>query len=187
MTKLTRQAGGVAAAAVVVLAWAAGLGRVSAAPSAPKAEAQRAAVLKAITDCRAVATPDARLACYDKAVDAFDTAEAKGQVIVVDREQVQAVRRQSFGFNIPSIAIFAKGARPDELDRVTIELSSAHQGGDGKWVMISKDDAVWRQTDDQTLALDPHAGSSVMIKNGVLGSFFCSVDKQVPMRCVRDH
>jgi hypothetical protein len=175
----------------VGLAIVAGLGAAwtpaSAAPAAPKVEAQQAAVLKAITDCRTVDTPEARLACYDKAVDAFDKAEAKGQVIVVDREQVQAVRRQSFGFNIPSIAAFSKGARPEELDRVTIELRSAHQSGDGKWVMTSKDDAVWRQTDDQTLAMDPHSGSTVMIKNGVLGSFFCTVDKQVPLRCVRDH
>jgi hypothetical protein len=178
-----QRAGGLAIVAALGAAWT----TASAAPSAPKVEAQRAAVLKAITDCRAVTTAEDRLACYDKAVDAFDKAEAKGQVIVVDREQVQAVRRQSFGFNIPSIAIFSKGARPEELDRVTIELRSAHQSGDGKWVMTSTDDAVWRQTDDQALAMDPHAGSTVMIKNGMLGSFFCTVDKQVPMRCMRDH
>ena len=57
----------------------------------------RAAVVQSLTDCRKIPAADARLACYDKAADAFDQAQAQGQVVVVDREQVRTVRRQAFG------------------------------------------------------------------------------------------
>ncbi len=54
-----QRAGGLSIVAALGAAWT----TASAAPSAPKVEAQRAAVLKAITDCRAVTTAEDRLAC----------------------------------------------------------------------------------------------------------------------------
>src|SRR4051812_1363572 len=69
----------------------------------------RAAAFKAVTDCRAVSDPNARLACYDEAVSRLDQAESSGQVVVLDREAAKEVKRQAFGFSIPSISLFSKG------------------------------------------------------------------------------
>ncbi len=147
----------------------------------------RAAAVQAISDCRKVADKDARLTCYDKAADSFDQAQAQGQLVVVDREQVRTVRRQSFGFNIPSISIFSRNAPKEEpIDKVTVELASVHQAVDGRWVMVTTDDAVWRQTDTDPFGAEPRQGSKMAIRKGLLGSFFCKVNGQTAIRCARD-
>jgi hypothetical protein len=70
-------------------------------------------------DCRKLTDNAARLACYDQAAAALDQAEAKGDVVVVDREQARKVRKQAFGFTLPSISIFAKGESQEEVDNST--------------------------------------------------------------------
>lgn len=153
-------------------------------PSAP--DVSHAAVVQAISDCRKVADRDARLDCYDKAAGAFDQAQAQGQVVVVDREQVKTVRRQSFGFNIPSIAIFTHGPREEPINNLTVQLASGAQGADGKWRLTTTEDAVWRQIDSNELYNPPHQGSTMAIRTALLGSFFCKIDGQSAIRCVRE-
>ncbi len=154
--------------------------------AAPATEQRRAAVLEALTLCRKDADSARRLACYDKAAGALDEAEAKGQVVVLDRDQVRTVKRQAFGLSLPSISLFSSRPGGDErVDRVTYALKSAVQGGDGKWVFQTVEGASWVQTDDERLGSDPHAGSQMLVRHGALSSYFCKVDGQLALRCQR--
>src|SRR5713101_2264957 len=47
----------------------------------------RAPVVQTVLDCRKLEDGVQRLACYDKAVDTMAQAEAKGDLVTVDREQ----------------------------------------------------------------------------------------------------
>lgn len=147
----------------------------------------RSAVVQALSDCRKLTDDAARLACYDKAAGAFDQAESKGQVVVIDREQVKEVRRQAFGFNLPTLHIFDRGgAKPEDVvDHLDLEIDSAGHNAQGRWVFTASNGAVWRLTDDQEFASDPHKGSKLLVKNGALGGYFCKVDGQPQARCVR--
>ncbi len=147
--------------------------------------AKRTAVAQAISDCRKVSDKDARLDCYDKAADAFEQAQVKGQVVVVDREQVRQVKQQAFGFNLPSLNLFARGPKEEAVDNVSVKLASAHPDAHGKWVMVTEDGAVWLQSDDNELFNPPRAGSTLAIRRASLGSFFCKVDGQSSIRCAR--
>jgi hypothetical protein len=158
----------------------------SAASRAPAPDPTHAAVVQAISDCRKIAENAARLACFDQAASALDQAQAQGKVVVVDSDQVKAVRRQSFGFNIPSIALFSHSGKEDPMDKVTVELTGGHTGPDGRWRFTTVDDAVWRQTDSDELYNPPHQGSSMVIRKAALGSFFCKIDGQSAIRCVRE-
>ncbi|WP_174300886.1 hypothetical protein [Caulobacter sp. S45] len=162
---------------------AAGALPASARPASPTANP--AAVAQAIGDCRKLTDRDARLDCYDKATDAFEQAQASGQVVVVDREQVRAVKRQAFGFNVPSLNLFAHGPKEEQVDKVSVKLAGAHQNGDSRWVMVTDEDAVWTQIDGADLFNPPHAGSTVAIRKAMLGSYFCNVDGQSAIRCIR--
>lgn len=153
--------------------------------AAPRPEPGRAAVVQAISDCRKLPDRDARLACYDKAADAFEQAQNQGQVVVVDREQARAIRRQGFGFSMPSLSLFSRGPKEEPVDRVTVELTGAHRNSDGRWVMTTTDDAVWAQTAGDDPYKEPHQGSSVVIRRGTFGSYFCNVDGQFAFRCAR--
>jgi hypothetical protein len=173
-------AGGVVAGAVMLLPATPSLAR-AVAPDPP-----RAAVVQALTDCRKLTDDTARLACYDKAAIAFDQAETQGQVVVIDREQVKAVRRQAFGFNLPTLHIFDRTTKTEEgLDHVELDIDHAYRNAQGRWVLASTNGAVWRQTDDFDIGQEPHKGSKLSIKNGLLGSFFCKIDSTPQMRCER--
>ena len=153
----------------------------------------RAELVKALSDCRAITDPTERLACYDKAAAALDEAQTKGDVVIVDRQQAQAVKRQAFGFNLgATLSIFdrpggkAAGKDKDVDESITTVARSISQTATGKWIITLEDGAVWRQIDTDTLYSDPHAGSKIHIRHAALGSFLMSIDGQTSIRVHRD-
>ncbi|WP_203293188.1 hypothetical protein [Maricaulis parjimensis] len=53
--------------------------------------------------CRAIADIEARLACFDQTSAALETARSTGDILIVEREAVENVERDSFGFSLPSL------------------------------------------------------------------------------------
>src|SRR5207344_3661661 len=95
-------------------------------PAAPaRSKTSRAAIVEKLVDCRKLTENAARLACYDEATAAFDQAESKGDVVVIDREQAREVRKQAFGFTLPSISIFQKGEPKEDFDAFDGVVASA--------------------------------------------------------------
>lgn len=136
---------------------------------------ERSLVLQRLAACRQIAAADARLSCYDAAVAAFDTAEAKGDIVVVDREQARAVRRQAFGFQLPSLSLFDRGDKPEEIDEVRLAIVSAARDGGGKWTLTLEGGQVWRQIDTGELSRNPKPGMTATIKKAALGSYKLTV------------
>lgn len=171
---------GVAAAGVAV-----GLLALSPAQAAPP-KPSRAAVLQGLLDCRSKTESAERLACYDAAASAMDQAETKGDIVVVDRAQASEVRRQAFGFQMPSLTIFDRGEKPEQIDEVTGVIARASTNATGRWVLRLEDGAVWRQIDGDPPNRDPKPGMPVKIKAAAMGSFLLSVDGQRSFRAHRD-
>jgi hypothetical protein len=138
-----------------------------------------------LLDCRSTAEVPARAACYDAAVDEFARLVASGEVLVVDKERVAAVKRQAFGFSLPSLNFFERGDKPTQLEEITAVASRAYRQGDGRWAVELEDGAVWAQTDDERMDHDPHAGSKVQINKAALSSFFMMIDGQRSLRARR--
>jgi hypothetical protein len=136
----------------------------------------RAKIVQDLADCRKLTDNAARLACYDAAAASLETAEAKGDIVVVDREQARTVRRQAFGFALPSISMFEKGETREDLENVTGSVAAARQNGAGKWVIELADGAgTWLQVDNNELHRDPKAGAPVKIRKAAVGSFLMSI------------
>jgi hypothetical protein len=170
--------------AAALLAMAPAEGAYSA--SAPKPPG-RAELVKELSACRAVIDPTERLACFDKAAAALDAAQAKGDVVVVDRQQVREVKRQAFGFKLDALSIFNKGgAKEAEDEAITTVAKAAYRNATGKWVVTLEGGAVWRQIDDEELSRDPHPGSQIRVRRATLGSFMMNVDGQPGIRVHRD-
>ena len=165
------------------LAWLLVAGSALAGPAAPT----RAPAIQSILDCRALQDAPQRLACYDKAVAGMSQAESKGDLVTIDRAQRQTVRRQAFGLILPSLAMFDRGERPEEADRITASVSQAWKSAAGKWMIRLDDGAVWRQVDDNELFKPPHAGSMAKIRKAALGSYFMNLDGQIAIRVHRDN
>jgi hypothetical protein len=143
------------------------------------------ASVQRLLDCRSTAEVPARAACYDAAVDEFGRLLASGEVLVVDKERVAAVKRQAFGFSLPSLSVFERGDKPAQLEEITAVATRAYRQGDGRWAVELEDGAVWAQTDDERMDHDPHAGSKVQINKAALSSFFMKIDGQRSLRARR--
>lgn len=154
--------------------------------SGPAPAPARAEVLKALTVCRAIADPTARLDCFDKAAAAIDQAESSGEVVVIDRAQAQAARRQAFGFNLSALSILNRAATRDEVNTLNSTAAEAYRNSEGKWVIVLEDGAHWRQIDDADLSRSPHQGSVIRIRHASLGSFVMNIDGQPYIRVHRD-
>jgi hypothetical protein len=175
---MTRRNGLVLAAGALI---AMGAGSAGVAAPAPVGDS---AILKPLLDCRALADPAARLACFDTAAGGLRQAQAQGDIVVVDKDQMRTARRQAFGLTLPSLAMFSRGVSDAELDTLTAVVQSAGHGPDGRWVIALEGGAVWRQIDDAPMARSPKAGSRADIRKGALGSFFMNLDGQ---RAIRVH
>jgi len=159
---------------------------VAAAPAAAQDLKARAAGFDRLTACRSVADPQARLACYDEAAAALDKAEKSGELVVVDKGQVREAKRQSFGFDLDAFKIFDRGDKPEQIERVTLEVKSARQVDGGKWVMVMTDGQSWRQTEIMSAAGIPKPGSKVEIRRGMSNSYLASIDGRALVRVKRD-
>ena len=154
-------------------------------PSA--AATDRAAALKQLSDCRRVADEAQRLACYDAAAAAVDTAEASGELVVMDRGQVQTAKRSLFGFDTSALNIFDRGdpERRVVVDNVTLTVERGYRGEGGKWVVVMSDGQVWQQIDNTNLNDPPKRGDEARIRKASLGSYFMNIDGQTAIRARR--
>ena len=153
--------------------------------AAQQAGPSRSSVLKALADCRATTSDSARLACYDAAAARIEAAEKAGDVVVVDREQARAARRQAFGFNLPSLNMFKGGRDEEDLDNVPLTLERASREAN-RWVLRTTDGQVWRFTETKDLPRPPPKGSKMVVKRGAMGGYLMSIDGQTGIRVRRE-
>lgn len=172
------------------LAGAVMIGAVGAQAQKRGADAGQATVLRELSACPKITADAARLACYDKAAQALIQAETKGEVVVVDRQQAREVRRQAFGFQIPSINVFThssvqKEAVEEAVNRSTAVVASAVRGADRKLLITTEEGAVWAQTDTLSIDQTPKKGDKITIVKGAVGGYFCDITKYQSVRCER--
>lgn len=174
-------------AALAMAAAAAALTAPGAGFSAASKVATPAAAVQQVLDCRKLTDTEQRLACYDKAVDGMAQAQAKGDLVTVDRQQRQALHHQAFGFSLPALSFFTGGDKSEEVNEITAKVASATLDPTGKWVIRLDDGAQWRQIDDTTLEPDPRAGAAVNIKKGIAGGYFMKIGRQAAFRARREN
>lgn len=153
-----------------------GVALLSASASAQPKPATRAKLVQELADCRRITDGAARLACYDQTAASLEQAEAKGDIVVVDRDQARQVRRQAFGFSMPSISLFEKGETQEELENVAGEVAVASVNGAGKWTIGLKDGAIWVQIDNNELHRTPKPGNPVRVRQASMGSFIMTIN-----------
>ena len=144
--------------------------------------------LQKVFDCRAITDNTARLACYDANVGQLSEARTRGDIAMVDREQVKDAKRKLFGFSLSSISLFnhdkddkgdkdiRKAARADEVEEITAKIRTVGHNAEGALVITLEDGARWEQTDAMIFGRAPKPGSTATIKRGAFGSFKVSID-----------
>jgi len=148
--------------------------------------AAQEATLENVVACKAIEAPLERVACYDEAVGRLEAAKAAGEVTVVTRADVEKVRRESFGFSIPSLPSFGGLRGPDadeDLSRVTEAVQSVSGSAPNLRVKLATGQ-VWVQIDDKRVrAKSP---KSAEIYEAALGSYKMKLDGGLAFRVRRE-
>lgn len=142
--------------------------------------------LAALRNCRAVAADAARLACFDQAARALDEGEASGELVVVDRSEIQDTRQRLFGLDVPNVRLLERFGGQGQIDAVETTLTRAHQSSRGEWVFELADGSVWRQVDTERLTARATPGAAVRIRRAALGSYFINVAGSRALRAQRE-
>jgi len=70
----------------------------------PMAQAQESDdQLSRLLACRGIGEAQGRLACFDKASEALETATKSGDLVTITKADVQGIQEDGFGFNLPSL------------------------------------------------------------------------------------
>jgi hypothetical protein len=150
---------------------------VGATPPAPPP----AKSVAALTSCRTLADAAARLACYDRAVDALSAATASGDIVIVERTEVRKARKGLFGFTLPRIDFLSgkPGNAEDAADEKELNtvITGARSIGNGKWRFTVEGGALWETVEVNLGFSDPLPGRKVLIEKGLLGAYFVTVEK----------
>ncbi|MBI1683942.1 hypothetical protein [Caulobacter hibisci] len=158
----------------------------SATMAAAAGPAGKTGALETITACRAIGEADRRLACYDKAATDLATADAAGDIVVLDRQKVESVRREAFGFNLPKLALFeGKDEKAPALDRIESVAKQAYQKAGGAWIIVLESGAKWEQIDQEPVRRSPKPGSKIAIRKASMGTYFLNIDGQIAIRARR--
>lgn len=151
-----------------------------------KAPPPRPAQIQELYNCRDVADPTARLACFDREVAELQAADTKRDITFADRETVKKTRRGLFGFTLPSLGLFGGDGDEDEIKSVDTTVASSSQVDGGRYRIAMADGSVWVQIDDRRMALAPRPGQKIQIKTASLGSYFLSLEGRPSIRVRRE-
>jgi hypothetical protein len=165
------------------------LGLAAATPAAtPPASAT--SPLSRIYACAEKTDPTQRLACFDKAVADVKVAEARSEIIMLDRPRVAAVRREAFGFAIPSLPRFSFGspataptseqktasaARDEPEEEQTFAVARVGQAGNRVAIYLENGN-VWHLTEAGDLNAPRKTPFNVSIRRAAMGSYLLSVE-----------
>jgi hypothetical protein len=124
--------------------------------------------------------PD-RLDCYDNAVAQLRTAASAGELQAYDSSTLEAIERESFGFNLPSLLQLRRpgpAASPDRdnLNEIVGAIRSA-RSVNGRAVITLDNGQVWTQIDTTRVsALKLRNGGEARIRRAALGSYLMIID-----------
>lgn len=147
----------------------------------------RSELMNAVEACRSVADNNARLACFDRTVGALATARSNGEVAIVDRKQVQAVRRSLFGFGGLKLPFFSGSKSPDEPEQKELNstLASFRPMANGFFRFdLTEPQSTWESIEASSV-FGPKTGAKVKISRGAFGSYWADIAGQPAVKVRR--
>lgn len=142
-------------------------------------------VVADLVNCRAIAATSDRLACFDRSAQGLQTALSSGELLVVDRAQATAARRQAFGSTTAPADILQPPRPEDRIDAIETTLVRASQAEDNRWTFVLADGSTWRQTDTDRVRIVNREGEAVRVRRGALGSYLLTVGRSGVVRVRR--
>ncbi len=142
-------------------------------------------IVSELFECREIADPQARLACFDREVARVYEAQNARELVIADREQVRETKRGLFGLKLPKLGILGGDDDADDVNELTATLVSVRKLENGRHVFTLEDGVRWLQTESVSGYQRYKVGDSIVIKKAALGSFKAKVNGKRAMRVRR--
>jgi hypothetical protein len=160
----------------------------TAAPAPANVEISGSQLVKTVQNCQSIRDNGARLACYDRSVATLTAADARGDVTVMDREQMRQAHRSLFGFSLPNLPFFS-GSKDKEVQQEPKQLASTLASfrdiGNGFFRFTIADPASTWESTEASNVFDPKIGAKVIIERGAIGSYFAEIGGNRAVRARR--
>lgn len=152
------------------------LAALAAPAAAQSGDPDRSSAAGALKACTWIVDEAERLACFDRAARALETAPETRRPEAAKRPPAARETAPSAGptddFGLPPQQRRDAGEGSDRREMV---IAQARQAPFGEWIFIMENGQTWVQTDGGTLPSSP-VGQEVRVTKGVLGSHFMTVD-----------
>lgn len=135
---------------------------------------EQPAAVRALAACRGIADSGERLACYDREAGALIQSVEKKETVVLDQAEVKKTKRSLFGFTLPRLPFFNGGKEEEkeeaEFQQIETPIKTVRAIGYGRFRFTIDDGALWETTEG--INAFPKPGQKVLIKKGLMGSYF---------------
>ncbi|CAN1553809.1 hypothetical protein MCERH10_02296 [Caulobacteraceae bacterium] len=149
--------------------------------------------LEPIYACANKTDPTERLACFDAAVATIRAKEAKSEIVTFDKQRVEKVRREAFGFSLPSLPKLgfpafggapkaegkdqsvATAAVEEDIEEQSFTVVSTRESA-GRVVITLENGQIWRLTEAGELNAPKRPPYKVNIRTAAMGSFILTVE-----------
>ncbi len=149
--------------------------------------------LEPIYACANKTDPTERLACFDAAVATIRAKEAKSEIVTFDKQRVEKVRREAFGFSLPSLPKLgfpafggapkaegkdqsvAAAAVEEDIEEQSFTVVSTRESA-GRVAITLENGQIWRLTEAGELNAPKRPPYKVNIRTAAMGSFILTVE-----------
>lgn len=116
-----------------------------------------------------------RLKCYDNIVASLHIAEEKKEIVAIDASVAKQIKKEAFGFNLPSLPKLGlpKIGADKDIDAVTLPVKSIKTVR-RKYLITFENGQVWEQSGGR-LNYVPRGDLTATIKPKALGSYMLSI------------
>jgi hypothetical protein len=138
--------------------------------------------IETLRQCRAIAEPAARLACFDGAAADLVAAADRGEVRVMDKAAVEKTKRRLFGFAFPDLGLFGDDDDEPEMDMLETTIATVSARGTGTWLFTTPEGGTWEIRNAPLGFRDPRVGDKVVFKRAALGSYFIRINDRIGVK-----
>lgn len=155
--------------------------------SAHAQEAEQPDYVESLKECQQVAAALDRLTCLDAAANAIIAADRKGDLRILNAEDVRQTRRRLFGFSLPDLNLFSddrdEASEPDQLEMLESTITAVRYTSQDSFLFrIADGNALWQITNAPMRLGKVEVGDTVAFKRATLGSYFIRIDGKVGVK-----
>ncbi|MEL7198942.1 MAG: hypothetical protein AAGL10_11570 [Pseudomonadota bacterium] len=135
--------------------------------------------------CTQISNDAQRLACFDREVGAFVGATTKGDVKVVEAEQITDARKKLYGYSIPDAGVFEAATDEDKEKnkRLTSTITRVRKVGRNEWhFWIEEGNAKWRFKNNSIRVRAPEVGQTVEFRPASMGTYWIRIEGRKGVR-----